>query len=186
MFRGQTAPTPLIINGEPVFMSSYAVMGAEMIDPGQRTRPCSLVPIPYSLSRFPDWQSRLGAYLNTRAAMPFRYGSMDCGLFVAGAIETMTGVDVAAELRGYRNRTEAFTRIRNVCGRRNMAAIADHLAAQFSIPEVPVLCAQRGDAVQCRTGRLGIVAMHGTEILTPYKDGLLRLPLVHAVRAWHI
>src|SRR5206468_3406892 len=98
---------------------------------------------------------------------------MDCGLFVAGAIEAMTGVDVAAELRGYRNRTQAFDAIRKVCGRRRMDSIADHLAARFGIAEIPLAFAGRGDAVQFRTGRLGIVAMHGTELLTPYKDGLL-------------
>ena len=70
-----------------------------------------------------------------------------------------------------------------------MEAIAGHLAALHGVPEVPVLCAQRGDAVLLRSGRrssLGIVAMHGTEILTPYRAGLLRLPLSHARRAWHI
>lgn len=119
--------------------------------------------------------------------MRFQYGIQDCGLFVAGAIEAMTGIDVAAELRGhYSNRTQAYDAIRRVCGRRRMDTIADHLAAQFGIAEIQPAFAQRGDAVQCKTGRLGIVAMHGTEILTPYKDGLLRLPLSHAERAWHI
>jgi len=111
---------------------------------------------------------------------------MDCGLFVAGAIAVMTGVDVAAELRGYSNRTQAFEAVRKVCGRKSMGAIADHLAAKFEIAEVTVPCAWRGDAIQSRTGRLGIVAMHGTEILTPARFGLLRLPLEHAVRAWRI
>jgi hypothetical protein len=138
------------------------------------------------LVRLPDWQSRLSAYVVRCAAKPFRYGDQDCGLFVAGAIEGMTGVDVAAELRGYRNRSEAFARIRDVCGRGRMDAIADHLAAQFGVQEIGVNFAGRGDAVQFRTGRLGIVAMHGTELLTPYKDGLLRLPISHAVRAWRI
>jgi len=128
----------------------------------------------------------LSAYLLRCYAQPFQYGVMDCGLFVAGAIEAMTGVDVARELRGYHNRAQAFASIRQVCGRRNMTAIADHLATQFGIAEVPLLMAGRGDAVQFRTGRLGLVAMHGTELLTPYKDGLLRLPLNQAVRAWRI
>jgi hypothetical protein len=138
------------------------------------------------LARKPDWQSRLSEYVMRCAAKPFRYGDQDCGLFVAGAIEVMTGVDVAAELRGYRNRTEAFARIRTVCGRRRMDAIADHLAAQFGIEEIQPAFAQRGDAVQFRAGRLGIVALHGAELLTPFKDGLLRLPLSHASRAWRV
>jgi hypothetical protein len=139
------------------------------------------------LQRKPDWQSALSEYVIACAQQPFRYGAMDCGLFVAGAMEAMTGVDVAAELRGkYTNRTQAFEAIRRACGRKSMGAIADHLAAKFGIEEVAILSAWRGDAVQSRTGRLGIVAMHGTEILTPAKFGLLRLPLEHAVRAWRI
>ena len=102
----------------------------------------------------------------------------------------MTGVDVAAALRGrYRNRAEAFAAIRALCGRASMAAAADHLAGVYGIAEIAVPFAQRGDAVQLRHGRrssLGIVAMHGTEILTPYADGILCLPLSHATRAWRI
>lgn len=139
-----------------------------------------------ALTRRPDWQSRLSAYIVAAAHRPFQYGVQDCGLFVAGAIEAMTGVDVAAELRGYRNRTQAYDAIRRVCGRRRMDAVADHLARQFGIEEIPPAFAQRGDAVQRQAGSLGIVAMHGTELLTPYKDGLLRLPMSRALRAWRI
>lgn len=138
------------------------------------------------MHRRPNWQSALSEYIVACAARKFEYGVMDCGLFVAGAIAAMTGVDVAADLRGYRNRLEAFEAIRRVCGRKSMGAIADHLALRFEIPQIGVLFATAGDPVQSRTGRLGIVAMHGTEILTPAKDGLLRLPLEHAMRAWRI
>jgi hypothetical protein len=115
---------------------------------------------------------------------------MDCGLFVANAIEAMTAIDVAEPLRGtYSNRREALAAIKALCGRPTMEAVAEYLSSKHGIPEIPVRCAQRGDPVMLRRGRtssLGIVAMHGTEILTPYKDGLLRLPLSQASRAWHI
>jgi hypothetical protein len=141
------------------------------------------------MNRLSNWQSRLSDYLVAVARTPFQYGRLDCGLFVAGALEAMTGVDVAAELRGYTNRTEAFARIERMCGRPSMEAIADYLAAAFEVHEVPVLYAQRGDVIQLRRGRrasLGIVAMHGTDLLTPYRAGILRAPLALAVRAWHI
>ena len=139
--------------------------------------------------RLENWQAALSDYLLNAERVPFRYGRQDCGLFVAGAIRAMTGVDVASTLRGYAKRTEAFKRIADLCGQPTMEAVAGHLAALHGVSEVPVFCAQRGDAVLLRSGRrssLGIVAMHGTEILTPYRDGLLRLPLSHARRAWHI
>ena len=138
------------------------------------------------MTRLDSWQTTLSVYLLQCYGRPFKYGVMDCGLFVAGAIEAMTGVDVASELRGYQNRTQAFEAIRRVCGCKNMLVICDHIAAEFGCPAIPVTMAQRGDALQLRSGSLGIVAMHGTELLTPYKDGLLRLPLKQAVRAWRI
>jgi hypothetical protein len=141
------------------------------------------------MTRLDNWQSRLSEYLTRCAHSPFRYGSFDCGLFTTGAIEAMTGVDVAVELRGYKNRVEAFAAIKTLCGTATMEAVGDYLAAQNGIPEVPILMAQRGDPVMLRHGRrssLGIVSMFSIEILTPSKDGLLRLPLSHATKAWHI
>ena len=141
------------------------------------------------ITRIENWPSALSDYLLCAERTRFRYGSQDCGLFVAGAIRAMTGVDVASTLRGYTNRREAFNRIATLCGTPTMEAIAGHLAVLHGVPEVPVLCAQRGDAGLLRSGRrssVGSVAMQGSEILTPYRAGLLRLPLSHARRSWHI
>lgn len=142
------------------------------------------------MMRKDGWQSALSAYLLGCAHMPFRYGSLDCGLFVSGAIEAMTGIDVVPGLRGsYGTRAEAFAAVKSLCGNVTMAALADTLTAAHGMPEIPVLLAQRGDVVRLRHGRsasLGIVAMHGTEILTPYAAGILRLPLSHATRAWRV
>jgi len=71
------------------------------------------------------------------------------------------------------------------------------LAAEFFISPAThtrndtgaVLMAQRGDAVQLARGskaKLGLVAMHGFEVLLPYRDGILRVPMSEAVRAWHV
>jgi hypothetical protein len=132
----------------------------------------------------------LSDYLIATASERFKYGILDCGLFIAGAIESMTGVDVAAPLRGkYRNRVDAFAAIKAFCGRATMEAVAAHIAQQHDIAEVPVLCAQRGDAVVVNRGRrstLGIVAMHGTHIVAPSKDGLIYLPLSRATHAYRI
>jgi hypothetical protein len=142
------------------------------------------------MTRLNDWPTRLSDYVLRVAREPFKYGRLDCGLFVAGAIDALVGVDVVAELRGqYSTRREAFDVIASHCGRRSMEAIAAHLAERNGFPETPVAFAQCGDPVVLRRGAsssLGIVAMHGTELLTPYKDGLLRLPLSHATRAYHI
>ena len=70
-----------------------------------------------------------------------------------------------------------------------MDALAAFLAQKHDIPEVPIAFAWRGDPVVLKRGRastLGIVDMSPGFILTPYEDGLLRLPIAHAKRAFHI
>jgi hypothetical protein len=143
------------------------------------------------MPRFDNWASRLSEYLCANRNTRFGYGNgLDCGIFVADVVKVMTGVDPAAELRGkYASRKEAFAAIRSLCGRATMAAVAEYLAARCGCQEVPVAFAQRGDAVQIYTGarsQLGIIAMHGTEILIPGKDGIIALPREKAVRAWRI
>src|ERR1035437_902140 len=68
-------------------------------------------------TRKEGWEAALSDYLLRAAVMPFSYGRQDCGLFVAGAIEAMTGLDVIPLLRGrYSGRREAFAAIRALCG----------------------------------------------------------------------
>jgi hypothetical protein len=140
--------------------------------------------------RKPDWQSALAGYLDRCALAPFGYGVLDCGLFAAGAIEAMTGVDVAGDLRGrYSNRREALAALLSVCGARTMEGAVAMLAARYGTPAIAPAYAQRGDAVLFGRGRgssLGIVAMHGTEALAPGRHGTLRMPLSRVTLAWRI
>lgn len=52
------------------------------------------------MNRLPDWLPRLAAYIASVRGAPFAYGSFDCALFAAGAVEAMTGVDLSEGLRG--------------------------------------------------------------------------------------
>ena len=141
------------------------------------------------LIRKPNWQSELSAYLDLTATARFRYGRVDCGLFVAGAIAAMTGIDVAPELRGYTDRRSALSAVKALCGESSIEAVAAWVAERAGLREGPVFSAQRGDPVLIKAGRtawLGIVALHGTEVLSPGRCGTLRLRMSQAVRAWHI
>lgn len=46
------------------------------------------------------WEADLNAYLAAKRSEPFVWGSNDCALFIAGAVEAMTGVDPAQQYRG--------------------------------------------------------------------------------------
>lgn len=50
--------------------------------------------------RYDDWGPRLTMYLRDASREPFGYGSSDCALFAAGAVQAITGQDLAADFRG--------------------------------------------------------------------------------------
>ncbi|NVK56652.1 MAG: hypothetical protein HWE26_13660 [Alteromonadaceae bacterium] len=63
------------------------------------------------LTRRADWPVRLSTYL--RGVGPYEIGVTDCALFVAGAIEAITGADLAARYRGrYRRKLDGLRILR--------------------------------------------------------------------------
>src|SRR5690348_16756097 len=121
------------------------------------------------LSRLPCWQCSLARFLLDNSRRPFRYGSFDCGLFVSDAILVMTGTDLAASFRGkYKSRTELLRLIRQYTGALSLRALAERITAEFQMPEVPILRAQRGDLVLLKRARdysLGLVDLNGRDIV---------------------
>lgn len=122
---------------------------------------------PASLTRLPDWHPRLASYLAQVMRRAFRPGSHDCVLFAAGAVEALTGVDLAAEFRGtYRTLAE---------GQEVLVArgFADHIALVESLfePVAPAL-AQVGDLAvvpsdEDARGALGVFQGAGVYVLRP-------------------
>lgn len=49
--------------------------------------------------RLPDWHARLIALIEARRYHPFGWGDMDCCLWVADAVQAMTGRDPASDVR---------------------------------------------------------------------------------------
>jgi len=133
--------------------------------------------------RYDDWQERLGAFLARHQYETFAYGRWDCCLFVAAAIEAMTGVDPGASVRGtYSSRAEA---------RRygSVEAAVEAVTARYGMPETPVLRARRGDVALAgnpRSRSLGLVALDGRDVLLVSSEGLWRVPVLSAIRAWSV
>ncbi len=69
-------------------------------------KPLTLGPSPRGRVRQPpierllDWEQRLYQFIEGRRLRPFAWGRHDCALFAADAVQQMTGVDLAAEVRG--------------------------------------------------------------------------------------
>ena len=133
-----------------------------------------------SMIRFPDWQSRFDAFLRESRDKQFAWGSWDCCLWVGGALQSMTGVDLAAPFRGrYSSRVE---------GRKLLHEAGGVEAIFFSagMPEIPVTHARRGDVVMFRKTLIGIVALNGMDALVIGEKGLTTTPKDTAIKAWHV
>jgi len=134
------------------------------------------------LTRLPDWHARLVAYLAAASRTPFAPGAHDCALFAAGAVQAMTGNDLA---EGWRGRYRTLAGGRRVLKREG---VADHVAlAARHLEEVPVSWAQPGDVAAVPTAdgpALGVV--QGASIYVVSAAGLGLVPLTAAARAFRV
>lgn len=138
-----------------------------------------------ALTRLPDWRPRLASYLARVARHPFRPGTHDCALFCAGAVEAMTGRDMAAPWRGgYRSLAAGYAQLA-------ASGFADHVSlvrAHFA-PVAPA-SAQVGDLalvasdVPEEVGALGVVQGAGVYVLRP--SGLALVSRLDALEAWTV
>lgn len=142
------------------------------------------------MQRYDDWPSRLSSYLESRRHTQFAYGSHDCCLFVADAIEAMTGVDVAAHFRDqYHSRFGALRRLRERSVRPTVDVIAGQVFGAYGLPEIQAAYAQRGDVLALSLDRegvvLGLVALDGMPIIAA-EQGWGVAGRSYALRGWHV
>jgi hypothetical protein len=142
------------------------------------------------LTRYPDWQAKLGNFLVANAKRSFRYGEFDCCLFVADAVRVMTGVDLAQHFRGrYTSRSEARERMALFCGEASVERVAAKVASAHGLDRVSPREAARGDMVLVQRRRefsLGLMNLNGQDVVIPFACGLMRIDLKHARSAWKI
>jgi len=109
----------------------------------------------------------------------------------------MTGIDLAAAFRGqYGTEDAALAAMGRICqNATTLEHVVEQLAAQYSIPEIKPLHAQRRDVMLLDnpspfTGlnrqALGIVHLNGRHVVVTGPDGLRLLRLAHVRRAWRI
>lgn len=137
----------------------------------------------YTILRRPDWRSRLFDYVNKVRREPFQEGSLDCALFVAGAVEALTGIDLAKNLRGrYRTLSVGLRQIQK-------SGYIDHVdivRANFS--EIPVAEASLGDiaVVEGENGIDALGIVQGAMIFVVGREGLQAVDLLQAKGAFRV
>lgn len=132
------------------------------------------------LTRLPDWEARLHAYLDSVAKTPFAWGTHDCALFVGDCVQAMTGIDPAAAYRGvYSNETGARLALKRH-GKTTLVATFDDA---FGMNVAPAR-AHRGDIVQIDDTTAGVCM--GAFGFFVGDAGLVRHPYSDFTRAWSI
>jgi len=134
------------------------------------------------LIRFPDWEQRLGAFLDEIRDRPFDWGRHDCCLMAAGGVIAMTGEDPMPEFRGrYRTKRGAACAL-NRYGAGTLAATMDGKFGAIA----PAL-AFRGDIVMVEGGlgiSLGSASIHVGEL--GEREGLILRPRLLWTHAWRV
>jgi len=130
-------------------------------------------------------------FLLARVRMEFAWGSNDCALFAADAVEAITGIDIAEDFRGkYSTEEEAFDLIKSLVGGTTVADAASYCAAKHDLVEYEYpMMAKRGDLVVVEdAGRLiaGVIHLNGRDVIVVGEGGLKRVPLTAIKRAWSI
>lgn len=131
------------------------------------------------LVRLPDWQPRLHRWLLALPGRPVQPGQHDCCLFVGGAIEAQTGVDLAAPWRGRYTTLAGGRRILRRAGYvDHVALIAAHL------PEAHVSAALPGDiaVVPTEDGPAGGVVQGGAVYVLGLSGRLAIVPMAPVIR----
>lgn len=122
-------------------------------------------------ARLPDWETRLVDYLDDARVRVEAGDDEYCALFAAGAVEAVTGDNLADEYRG---------RYRYVAD--NLQAVIDE-----HLPERPRALAQRGD-LAWHDGSVGVVT--GDEAyFVGERDGvpaLVNVPRREWVKVWGV
>ena len=133
------------------------------------------------MTRLPNWKTRLTTYLAEVVDRPFKPGQHDCALFVAGAVQAMTGDDPARGWRGYRSLT---------AGRRALAkrGYSDQVALAASmLPAIAPAMAQAGDvAVVAGDDGPALGIVQGEMVFVLRREGLAILPRLAIEKAFKV
>lgn len=137
-----------------------------------------------TLARRPDWRPRLTVYLAAASARPFAYGQHDCALFVAGAVNAMTGVDLADRYRGLYTSLKGGLKLLQAETRLGPETAPLDLLRRNFRPVHPAF-ANVGDIAVI--GEVGIPALGlfaGEHLIVLRETGLGHMPREAATMAW--
>ena len=128
------------------------------------------------------WEQRLWRVTRGALVKPFEYGTNDCAIFAADCVKAITGVDLAAELRGTYSTEAGALKVILQRGCENI----EQLISTF-LPEMPKEMARRGDLVSVE-GIHGvfIAVVDGRTAVGPTPSGIRHTAKAKARMAWRV
>jgi hypothetical protein len=127
--------------------------------------------------RLDSWEKNLFAYLKTVG--PFEWGTNDCCLFAANAVEVMTGIDPAKKYRGYKTKFGAAKKLKNT----NIEEAWTEVFGESIHPKM----AKRGDVILFQVGKEQSVGVCvGTTFAAISEEGLVMFPMTQAIMGWRV
>ena len=163
----------------PESMAGESMSGASMAAPEE----ADLTAVDFNgigktLIRKSNWEDDLSVYLAGKAQEPFCWGSHDCALFAASAVEAMTGTDPAADFRGqYDSQTGARAALRSI----GHGTLLKTYQARFA--EIAPAFAKRGDLIW---NGFAIGVCNGPDAVFLGDDGLVLVPRLKWKRAFEV
>lgn len=131
--------------------------------------------------RLARWPELLATFVARRSNTPFEWGRSDCCLFVADAVEAMTGSDPVAQWRGFYSSERGAARLM-----RNNGGVEGFATRILGAPVSPLM-AQRGDVVLIDTPTgVGLAICLGNTLAAQGKDGIEYFDFSKAKMAWHV
>jgi hypothetical protein len=144
--------------------------------------------------RLTDWRPRLQAYLAEVTARPFAYGSHDCALFAAGAVQAMTGEDLARDYRGDYQSLKGGLKLLVKAGHADHVAVLrarfEEIAPAFAaVGDIAVIGPEAAPSAEPSRNTLGTAALGifaGEHIAVLREDGLGFTPRTAAKLAFRV
>ena len=129
-----------------------------------------------------NWFIDLADFIESRRHSPFVWGENDCCLFVADAVELISGIDAAAP---YRRKYTTATGAARALKKYGDGSIAGAWSACFE--EINPQDLGRGDVAMVEVeGAPASALSFGNQLWIVSENGLITLPRSAALQAWRV
>ena len=132
--------------------------------------------------------TKLAAYLSKVQNKPFKYGTLDCAIFTASAVDSQIGTKLKSKLFGkYKNLKDIAKRIKEI-GKGGYTKAIEKICKDNKFKEISPSYAQRGDAVIMKEKNkilVGIIGLNNKPIFIS-KQGIVEEEKDVIVKAWRI